>query len=210
MARTVRNDLTNKHFNNLWVVSRSHFKGTGKKPVVFYNCICKCGNAALVRGRNLISGHTKSCGCLHTKHGFSNKERLYQTWKNMRRRCNDPRNKRYKNYGGRGIKVCSEWNDYMNFRNWAYSNGYNDSLTIDRINHDGNYEPQNCRWVDFKIQANNMTINKLIKYQGKIFTLSQFAEYLNLPYKALQHRLARHWSIDRIVNTPLRGKKYGA
>lgn len=210
MAGIVRYDLTNKHFNNLWVVSRSTIRGNGKKPVVFYNCICNCGNATLVKSSNLISGHTKSCGCLHTKHGYSHKERLYETWKNMRRRCNDPTNKRYKNYGGKGVKVCSEWNDYMVFRTWAHCNGYNDSLTIDRINPDGNYKPGNCRWVTSKVQANNMTINKLINYKGKTFTLAQLAEYLNLPYKALQHRLARKWSIDRIVNTPLRGKAYGA
>lgn len=134
-------------------------------------CKCSCGKYTEVNTRSLRSSNTKSCGCIHSeqlaqrnkdnsKHG-GHLERLYGVWHGMKQRCYDKNRSDYKNYGGRGIKICKEWiNDYEAFRKWALNNGYNPhaqygECTLDRIDNDGNYTPANCRWVDAKTQANN-------------------------------------------------------
>lgn len=126
------NDMTGYRFGRLTVLNRAPDKTTGKKPKVMWRCRCDCGNETIVTGYALKQGTTVSCGCKTRKHGCSHKERLYDTWENMRRRCSDPKNKRWAQYGGRGIAVCPEWNDYAVFREWAMNNGYADDLTIDR------------------------------------------------------------------------------
>ena len=202
-------NLMNKTFGNLEVVDLSSKlrKGPNLKPL--YICKCKCGKMIEVPQYELLSGHKKSCGCLHIKHHFSHRERLYQTWINMRRRCNNSKNKRWYCYGGKGIKVCIEWDEYLSFRNWALSNGYKDNLTIDRIDVNGDYYPENCRWVDAKTQANNMTRNVHFDFNGELLTKSQLAERLGLSYSALQHRLDRGWIMERIIIQPQRSRKYG-
>ncbi|WP_288745778.1 hypothetical protein [uncultured Enterococcus sp.] len=202
MTGRIRNDLTGKTFSYLKVIERSSDKGNGKKPVVKWLCECECGDKVAVKSDSLLSGHTKSCGCKKLKHGKSNKERLYQTWKNMRQRCNNPKRPDFKRYGGRGIRVCNEWSDYSNFRTWALSNGYDDSLSIDRINVNGNYEPSNCRWADNYVQANNVRTNRIITFQNIQYTMAEFAKKLNISYSTLQHRIERGWSIEQIVDTP--------
>ena len=109
----------------------------------------------------------------------------------MRQRCNNPKRKDYPQYGGRGISICQEWNDYKSFRSWALSHGYADNLSIDRIDVNGNYEPSNCRWADATIQANNVRRNRIIEFEGKRYTLAEFARANKLSYSALQHRLDR-------------------
>ena len=199
-------DLTGQRFGQLLVIERAEDKTTGSKPKTMWRCLCDCGKETVVWGSSLTQGTTVSCGCKKRKHGFANKERLYETWQNMKRRCNNPRNKRYKQYGARGIKVCAEWeHDYVAFRNWAMSNGYADDLTIDRIDVDKGYSPDNCRWVGAKIQANNMTRNRFITFRGKTMTLSQWAEELGLSYGVINHRIQRGWDMDKIANTPVRG-----
>lgn len=130
---------------------------------------CDCGNEVIVKLKDIVSGRVKSCGCYrrkHTgdmrrKHGLKDKSpRLYNVWVGMRDRCNNPNNNSYKNYGGRGITVCSEWNDFKAFYDWAMANGYDENAkrgkcTIDRIDNNGNYEPSNCRWVDMHFQNTN-------------------------------------------------------
>lgn len=130
-------------------------------------------------------------------------KRLYFIFNQMKQRCYNPKNKRYKNYGGRGIKICDEWLDNQNlFFEWSLSNGYNDTLTIDRIDCNKGYEPNNCRWVTQKFQQNNRTNNRIITYKGKSQTLSQWCEELGIPYSTIKHRVNEfHWSIEKAFET---------
>ena len=204
-------DLTGQRFGRLTVIERAPDKTTGSKPKVMWRCRCDCGNDVVVWTSSLARGTTVSCGCKKRKHGYAHKERLYETWKNMKRRCNDPQNKRYAQYGGRGIKVCPEWeHDYLAFRSWAVSAGYQDNLTIDRIDVNKGYFPENCRWVTPDEQMNNMTKNHMISYHGKRLSMSQWAKEFGLTYGAMNHRIQRGWSMERIENTPERRSGRGA
>lgn len=135
-------------------------------------------------------------------HGYANKERLYRIWKNMRRRCNNTKSDYYENYGGRGIRVCSQWDDYLTFRKWAISNGYKNDLTIDRINNDGDYTPSNCKWSTRKQQNNNTRSNVVITYKGVTKTASEWAEHLGLSKAAIYHRIERNWNEKDIIEVP--------
>jgi hypothetical protein len=130
------------------------------------------------------------------------KSRLYHIWEDMKNRCYNVKNRRYHSYGGRGIIVCEEWkNDYRSFYAWSKENGYADSLTIDRENVDGNYEPGNCRWATQKEQGNNRTNNRLVEWNGVTKTLMQWANDLGFDYHVLKNRLLRNWTIDRAFTT---------
>jgi len=167
-------DLTGRAFGRLTVIERI---GT-KQGHSLWSCICACGNKAAVTTPSLRSGRTSSCGCIRkeqaamrsqaagiararqmTKHGQAG-TRLYNVWKSMRQRCNNPHDHYYADYGGRGIRVCSDWDDYEAFYRWAMNSGYDPDAsfgvcTIDRIDVNDDYRPGNCRWVDLASQANN-------------------------------------------------------
>ena len=207
-------NLTGKRFGRLIVIKSVHIKGIVKK----WLCICDCGKEALVRGHDLVSGNTSSCGCLHreqliqnnkinkTTHGLTH-TRLYRIWGGMRRRCYETSNKDYCRYGKRGITVSKEWmHDFQSFYDWAMLNGYEDNLTIDRINNEGNYKASNCKWATVKEQNNNRSTNHLITYNGKTLNIKQWADEIGINRVSLSHRINKPgWSIERALTEP----KYG-
>ena len=162
-----------------------------------YLCHCDCGNDVIRSTRYL---HRKeqayfSCGCMShwasKKHGFSKSgERLYRIWQAMRWRANE-NNHSYETYRKNNIKCCSEWNDYATFRKWALENGYDDHLTLDRIDNNGDYTPENCRWADHKTQANNKSSNTLVTVNNEIKTISEWADEKNINYSTLRSRVNR-------------------
>ena len=197
-------DITGKKFERLLVIEIAE----NKKGRIKWLCRCDCGNNIIVPGCQLKNGHTKSCGCYEkeqtkirmTTHGLS-KTKTYGIWLSMRRRCTDPKNKNYHNYGGRGISYDPKWNTFEGFyEDMGESNG----LTLDRIDVNGNYEKFNCRWVSYKVQNNNRRNNRLITYQDITLTLFQWAEKYNLNPKLLWERLNDNWSIERALTTPKR------
>lgn len=183
-----------------------------------WNAQCSCGKFGRVFQSSLLSGCSKSCGCLHreisrrvcisrTKHGDSRRgkiSRIRSIWGSIRRRCINPKVKAFANYGGRGIKICSEWNDYRVFKDWALRNGYQDGLTIDRINNDGDYEPRNCRWITLKLQSRNKRTTKVISYKGETKSVQEWAECIGISYKNLWARLKRWGEVEKCFLTPLR------
>ena len=132
--------------------------------------------------------------------------RLYHIWFDMKRRCYQKQNKRWKKYGGRGIKLCPEWLDnFQAFFDWSMANGYADSLTIDRINMDGDYSPENCRWADMVQQANNRSNNHYITYQGETKTMMEWSKVLGMSYTTLRKRINSGWDVDDAFNRPIGG-----
>lgn len=135
--------------------------------------------------------------------------KIYYVWIEMRQRCNNPHNKRFKHYGKRGISVCREWDEsFESFYEWALANGYKEGLSIDRIDVNGKYEPSNCRWVTQLRQVNNTRRNKNYQYKGKEQSLADWARELNLNYYTLRSRARIGWNIERMLETPMEGRSY--
>ena len=204
-------DLSGNRYGRLVVICRTDKKDTNNSRS-YWECVCDCGNKTIVHRTNLVSGRTTSCGCLHreiakdqaTKHNCTG-TRLYRIWDGLRNRCNNPKHPNYNNYGGRGISVCSEWDDFENFSKWSMANGYRDDLTIDRVDNDGNYEPSNCRWATKKVQANNTRKTIKITYNGDTKTLSEWAEIVGIRREYLWRRIyKRNWPIAKALTTPLK------
>jgi hypothetical protein len=195
-------NIIGKKYNRLTVIEKSkNYK---------YLCKCDCGNIKYYKGYDITHEIVKSCGCYHkeivskqsTKHGLS-KHPLYKTWHNMRSRCNNPNATKYELYGGKGIKVCNEWNSkFVCFYEWSINNGWEKGLTIERLDSNKNYEPNNCIWANYKTQNNNTTQNHSITFDGKTMNLNQWAEYLNISKKMLSERIRRGWTIKRALTTP--------
>jgi hypothetical protein len=202
-------DLTGQKFGELTVIQRAE---NDKKGRTQWLCQCDCGKQKIIRGSSLTFGNTKSCGCLSIEklkkmsstHKMA-KTRLYKIWANIKTRCLNPKYPRFCDYGGRGITICNEWiESFENFSKWALNNGYADSLAIDRINNNGNYEPSNCRWVSNKINSLNKRNNLIFEYQNKKQCLKMWAEELNIDYVLLYNRIVRRkWTFEKAISTPI-------
>lgn len=200
-------DLTGQKFGRLTVIERDI--SVPKEKGVYWRCECDCGNYKSVKSGNLTTKNRgiKSCGCLleevRKKDSF-HKSKLYKVYHQIKYRCYDRNATDYNYYGGRGITMCAEWlNNGYAFYEWAMASGYKDGLTIDRIDVNGNYEPDNCRWITMKEQSNNRRSNHFITYKGKTQSLKKWAEEYEIDYYKLKNRINQlHWNIEKALSTP--------
>ena len=209
-------DLTGLRFGRLTATKPDGRSNDGK---VIWLCRCDCGTYTKVKSTLLRSGHTRSCGCFQkekvaefnimtkTTHHAKN-TRLYGEWRGMKCRCAATSGEKFKYYGERGITVCDEWAEsFEAFRDWALANGYRDDLTLDRIDNDGPYSPENCHWVTMKEQNNNRRINRYVTYNGETHTLAQWAELTGISASTIGKRLNNGWSVERSLTTESRRRK---
>lgn len=202
-------DLIGQRFGSLTVVE--YVGGKDRKSYNSWLCKCDCGETMVVTASRLKYGTIKSCGCV-TKHKKSmhgeSRTRLYSIWAGMRYRCSNEHSHIYQYYGGRGISVCTEWeNDYKTFSDWAKANGYADNLSIERIDVNGDYCPENCRWASPKEQSNNMRANRVIEWNGEAHTLMEWSRILNISYPTLSSRLAK-WDVERAFTESVHSEYY--
>lgn len=202
-----RVNILGKRFGNLTVIEYSHKIGYTR----YFLCRCDCGNTCLVAKNNLTTGKQISCGCKRkTRLADMNRLpdgylRLGAIYRKMVKRCYDPKSNRFKNYGGKGIKICDEWlNDINAFRKWAVCHGYKEGLTIERIDINGDYCPNNCTWIPKKEQMYNKSNTVRITFNGKTQTLSQWSQELGIPTSTLHNRIRVHgWTVERALTEPI-------
>ena len=214
-----KEDLTGREFDRLKVIRyipASEREGYGKKKDSrVWLCECSCGNTVRLRTQQLTHGKARSCGCYckdvfrkrieeNRTHGKKN-TRLYRIWGDMKDRCFNQSAKDYPRYGGKGVNICEQWvNDFQSFYDWSIKNGYSDNLTLDRIDNNGNYEPDNCRWATMKEQCRNRSNTLIIEYKGEKRPLSEWCEILNIDYHSAHWRLKNGWSVQKSFETPTR------
>lgn len=206
MNKTTMIDLTGKRFGRLLVTGLHEDPNDDKLK---WDCVCDCGTKKVIYGAYLRNGQVRSCGCLRAeneapKPDSFHSQRLYGVWRGMLQRCSDQNHSSFNNYGGRGISVCDEWKDYRNFRDWAYANGYDEdhdtkACTLDRIDVNGNYCPDNCRWVDRKTQSRNTRRNYLIEYKGELLPATDVAEREGVNVYTLIQRLKGGCSLENAL-----------
>lgn len=208
-------DLTGMTFGRLTVLERAE---NNKHSQVMWRCHCECDNEVIVPGKYLISGETKSCGCLSRElaatrcrsrkktHNLIN-TRLYRVWSAMKNRCLNPNDHHYPNYGGRGITVCDEWLSFENFYKDAMALGYADDLTIDRIDVNDGYHFANVRFITIKAQQSNKRNNRYLTFNDETKCLKEWARELNINPHTLCDRLSRGWSVEKALTTPVGGKR---
>lgn len=212
MSETIRftktcRDLTGMTFKRLTVVRFSH---RGESKQLFWECLCSCGKTTFVISAHLNKGICRSCGCyaaersseVHYKHGHS-RSPIYKLWHAMLSRCHTVESKNYKQYGARGISVCQRWRD--SFENFLADMGPRPSpaYSIDRIDNNKGYEPENCRWATLKTQQRNTSRNHFLTYAGETLTISEWAERMKFDPRVIQCRLKRGWTSERSVTSPL-------
>lgn len=173
-------------------------------------CKCDCGNMSTPTMQSFLNGHSKSCGCYFKKvqrerfltHNM-HKTRIYRIFHSMHDRCENPNINTFKHYGARGIKVCDEWSTFEGFRDWAFSNGYTDELSIDRIDVNGDYTPENCRWTTTRVQSLNKTNTRYLTHNGITKTLVEWGEQSVCGVQAFRGRIGAGWDMDRALTEPL-------
>lgn len=198
-------DLTGRKYGYLTVISRSENTKEGRAT---WKCLCKCGKYTIVPTYRLNAGECQSCGCKkfesHNRvHGMT-KTDIHRKWSQIKQRCYDKNCKAYQRYGARGIVMCEEWkNDFVSFMNWSYENGYREGLSLDRIDNSKGYYPENCRWVEWKEQANNRTSNIRFTYNGETKNLKQWCKFFNKRYSLVYGRIKKlGWDFERAMFTP--------
>lgn len=208
-------DLSGQKFGRFTVTDKHESRGVGKKSKVYWFCKCECGTEKWVIGASLTSGNTKSCGCYHSdnlvkrnkSHGMS-KTSVYRIWSGIIGRTCNPDDNSYSRYGGRGISVCERWKDFENF--YEDMGDRPEGKSIDRIDNDGDYCPENCRWATDKQQTNNSSRNFLITRNGETKTLAEWCggidgDYNGIPYSVIYYRIKDYgWSIERAFKEPVR------
>jgi hypothetical protein len=211
------NDFIGRRFGRLVVISEAPPIKEGNdgrlRPAVL--CQCDCGAQKVVRIMSLKKGGCTSCGCFFReqaskrlfKHGLTH-TRLFSIWESVLDRCYDHNSINYVNYGGRGIYICDEWkNDFLNFYNWAIANGYEDGLTIDRIDNDGNYVPSHCRWATYTQQARNRRNNHFLTFNGETKPIVEWSEKVGIRPDTIWHRLKSGKSVEEALTQPLQVNK---
>ena len=185
-------------FGNLEVVS---FQGINKHGGATWLCICDCGNSTIVDTNSLTSGHTKSCSCLHNKHNLAGAP-IYNSWCNMKSRCENPQNDCYHHYGGRGIKICDKWQTFKGFYD-DMGLSYKEGLTIERVDTNGDYRKDNCRWATMQEQSQNKRSNRVFTVDGRTDILKNLCEIYNINYHTAYGRMLKGLPIDVILKSPL-------
>ncbi len=194
-------DLTGSRFGKLTVMRQAedYVYENGKRRTQ-WECRCDCGNTVFVEQSNLKRGNSSSCGCLcrelnirrSTKHGDKH-TRLYRIWCGIKCRCQNENSTSYENYGARGITMCKEWQDsYTHFKEWALNNGYTETnhlLSIDRLDVNGDYTPENCKWSNPKEQANNRRNTAFITFNNESHSLSEWSDIVGIKYHTLFARI---------------------
>jgi len=212
-------DLTGQKYGRLTVIKRieNRIYNSGRS-VIQWLCRCDCGNKNVyVTTNSLRNGSTRSCGCLaketssksiikiSTKHGKS-KTRLFNIWSAMKDRCYNKKHIAYLRYGGRGIKICNKWlnsnNGFINFYNWVLENGYKDYLTIDRIDNNGNYEPNNCRWATHLEQQKNQDKTIKITINDEEKTMHEWSEISGIKHSIIYWRYKNNWPVEKLFENP--------
>lgn len=210
-----------ERFDRLEIISYIGQKQSGKVKQKYYLCKCDCGNYCQRSKKYLHSKTYASCGCYkleslkkaqekriqdnlsHKTHGKS-KTRIYRIYGAMKSRCQNPHNKYYSYYGGRGISICQEWDKFENFNEWAMANGYSDELTLDRVDFNKDYSPDNCRWVTRKQQMDNTRKTRLYEMNGEIHCLKDWGRIYNIPWATLWYRMNKGMSLSEALCTPIR------
>lgn len=201
-------DLQGQRFGRLSVLDKAPNKGLRRQ----WRCRCDCGSDAIVGAASLRDGSTTSCGCFHREqvserfstHGMSGTA-TYRVWKSMRERCYSPAHKNYADYGGRGIGICERWaQDYRNF--FADMGERPAGKTIERLDVNGNYNPDNCVWADATVQSRNRRSARIVNVQGRDMCVSEASELYGLCARTVGHRLSQGWDVMAALQTPVRRK----
>lgn len=195
--------MVGKTFDHL-TVTRLRYVRRGRCVDLMADCVCKCGKTIVTRVSGIVNKTTRSCGCRKMKHGLAH-TKLYAVWLNMRNRCYNENVRAYARYGARGITVCDEWKDeFIPFMRWALSHGWNESLQIDRIDNNGQYCPDNCRFVTRSENVRNREVSEKITFNGETHHIVEWAKILGVSVTALHNRRVRGWSKDKIFTVPVK------